>query len=136
MGQDPTPITTAFPLDPSLRLERLMQRQTRGNFADQASPASHCSEIKQPRRQDACAIVLASLLGLIAPLLAQDQRREHGAATSRTGPQRLGKDAPRHPSRDEDSAESVLKLHAKRPADSAVAGSHFEAALWAKRNRR
>ena len=35
--------------------------------------------------------------------------REHGAATSRTGPQRLGKDAPRHPSRDEDSAESVLK---------------------------
>ena len=27
---------------------------------------------------------------------------EHGAATSRTGLQRLGKDDPRHPSRDED----------------------------------
>jgi len=28
--------------------------------------------------------------------------REHGAATSRTGLKRLGEDAPRHPSRDED----------------------------------
>ena len=45
--------------------------------------------------------------------------REHGAATSRTGPQRLGKDAPRHPSRDEDSAESVVKrtLSASRNAE-------------------
>jgi hypothetical protein len=35
--------------------------------------------------------------------------RNHGAATSRTGLQRLGQDAPRHSSRDKDSAESVLK---------------------------
>jgi CubicO group peptidase (beta-lactamase class C family) len=51
----------------------LMIRCTRANSGYRASPASYCSEIKQPRRQDACAIVLASLLGLIAPLFAQDQ---------------------------------------------------------------
>ena len=32
---------------------------------------------------------------------------EHGAATSRTGLQRLGKDNPRHPSRDEEVAQNA-----------------------------
>ena len=54
-------------------VERLMERQTRANSVSRPSRASSCSEIKQPRRLDACSIFLACILGLIAPLLAQDQ---------------------------------------------------------------
>jgi CubicO group peptidase (beta-lactamase class C family) len=50
-----------------------VERHTRANSVYRSSAASSCSEIKQPRRQDAYAIVAAGLLSLIAPSLAQDQ---------------------------------------------------------------
>ena len=50
-----------------------MERHTRANSVYRRSTANSCSAIKQPRRQDAYAIVVVGLLGLIAPLIAQDQ---------------------------------------------------------------
>jgi hypothetical protein len=50
-----------------------MERHTRANSVYRRSTANSCSAIKQPRGQDAYAIVVVGLLGLIAPLIAQDQ---------------------------------------------------------------